>query len=157
MTQKRRSNFVRKLILPLCFWVVLAMSSCSGGPQIPNAFVGTWQSDEKLTLASLENSDLVSEDDLALFSDDFFGDRVFVYTPRKFRAYWVGQKSEGVEQGVQWLAYDIVDSGPDFMTLRYQATEYSDSGIKTWRVDGDLIYVEESKWDFKEYYRRIDE
>ena len=145
---------MRKLILSLCFSAIFVLISCSEGQRIPDAFVGTWQSDKTLTLASLDDSESVSEEDMAMFSGDFFGDRVFAYAPRKFRAYWVGEEWVSVEQEVRWLDYDIVASGPDFMTLSSLATEYANAETKTWRVDGDLIYVEEPRWDFREYYRR---
>jgi hypothetical protein len=117
--------------------------------------VGAWQSDEALTLASLERSQSVSSEDLAIFTDDFFGDRVIVYNTFEYTAYWVGGEWADGEQEENWIAYDIVDSGPDFVTLRYAANQYVDSEEKTWRVEGDLIYVEEEKWGFREYYRRI--
>jgi hypothetical protein len=143
------------------FLFVLASSillfACSEQQRIPEAFVGVWQSDEALTLASLEESQSVSPEDREVFTDDFFGDRVFIYNAYEYTAYWVGDEWEDVEQEENWLPYDIVDSGPDFVTLRYAATPYTEPEEKTWRVDGDLIYVEEDRWDFKEYYGRIRE
>lgn len=135
---------------------ILLVPACSERQQIPEAFVGTWQSDEALTLASLNDSKSVTSADLAIFADKFFGDRVFVYRAGKLRSYWVGEEWIDVEQDMEWLSYVIVAAGPDFMTLRYLATEYSEVEEKTWRIDGELIFVEEPRWDFREYYRRID-
>jgi hypothetical protein len=143
-------------IFVLMVTTVLLATACSKGEPIPVAFVGTWQSDETLTLASMSESELVTPEDRERFSDNFFGDRVIVFEPRKGKTFWVGEDWMGVEQEPQWFQYDIVSSGSEFMTLRYPATEYSEAGETTWRVDGDLIYAELRKWGFREYYRRID-
>lgn len=108
-----------------------------------------------LTLASLDNSKSATSADIEIFSDNFFGNRVIIYRASKLKSYWVGEEWVGVKQDDEWYPYDIVASGPDFMTLRYPANEYSEVEEKTWRLDGELIYVEEPRWDFREYYRRI--
>jgi hypothetical protein len=71
--------------------VVVASSllalGCSERQRIPTAFVGTWQSDEALTLASLGESESASSADIDAFTNDFFGNRVMVYKPYEFTAY----------------------------------------------------------------------
>ena len=125
--------------------------ACTERQQIPSAFVGTWQSDESLTLASLSKSQDVSQSDREMFSNDFFGDRVMEFQIDRARSYFVGDKWEGVEQDMSWHRYDVVASGPDFMTLRTPLE------VVTWRIEGEHIYVELSKWDFREYWRRFEE
>ena len=147
---------VRGVKFGLTVMTSLLAAGCSESELIPTAFVGTWQSDEALTLASLSESELLSPEDRERFSEDFFGDRVMVFGPRKGKAFWVGEDWIGVEQEPAWFQYDIVSSGSDFVTLRYPATEFSEAGETTWRVDGELIYAELPKWGFREYYRRID-
>ncbi len=118
--------------------------------------MGTWQCDESLTLASLNRSESVAPDD-AMFSDNFFGDRVIVFKASEVMSYWVGEEWIGVDQDYVWGPYDLVGFGTDYMTLRHPATKYSDVEEYTWRIDGNLVYVEHAKWDFREYYRRIDD
>ena len=147
---------MRGAIFGLIAATVLLATACSKGEPIPMAFVGTWQSDETPTMASMSESELVTPKDRERFSDNFFGDRVIVFAPRKGKTFWVGEDWIGVEQEPQWFQYDIVSSGSDFVTLRYAATEYSEAGETTRRVDGNLIYAELRQWGFREYYRRID-
>ena len=68
----------------------------------------------------------------------------------------MGGEWTDIDPEVQWIQYDIVDSGSDFVTLQYPDTDYTEAEQKTWRIDGELIYVEERTWDFKEYYRQSD-
>ena len=141
-----------RVILALSYFAIVSLSSaCSERQKIPTAFVGTWQSDEPLTLASLRKSETVSPSDRETFTNDFFGERVMVFQLDRAKSYWVGEDWVGVEQDDTWYKYDIVASGPDFMTLRAPLE------TTTWRVEGDLIYAELPKWDFREYYRRIDD
>ena len=129
----------------------LLSSACAERQQIPSAFVGTWQSDESLTLASMSNSQDVFQSDREMFSNDFFGDRVMEFQIDRARSYFVGEEWEGVEQDMSWHRYDVVASGPDFMTLRAPLE------VATWRLEGEHIYVELPKWKFREYWRRIDQ
>ena len=125
--------------------------ACTERQKIPSAFVGTWQSDESLTLTSMSKSQDVSQSDKEMFSNDFFGDRVMEFQIDRARSYFVGDEWEGVEQDMSWHRYDVVASGPDFMTLRLSAED------TTWRIEGKYIYAEIPKWNFREYWRRVDE
>ena len=129
----------------------LLSSACTERQQIPSAFVGTWQSDESLTLARMSESQDISQSDREMFLNDFFGDRVMEFQIDRARSYFVGDEWVGVEQDMSWHRYDVVASGPDFMTLRAPLE------TATWRIDGELIYVEIPKWNFREYWRRVDE
>ena len=142
---------MRVIITSLFVATVVLASACAERQQIPVAFVGTWQSDEALTLASLSKSETVTPADREMFSNDFFGDRVMVFRLDEGMTYWVGEEWADIEQDYEWYPYDIVASDTTFMTVRYPL------GEATWRVEGDHIYVELPEWGFREYYRRIDD
>ena len=125
--------------------------ACTVRQQIPSAFVGTWQSDESLTLASMSKSQHASQSDREMFSNDFFGDRIMEFQIDRARSYFVGDEWDGVEQDMSWHRYDVVASGPDFMTLRTPLE------VVSWRIEGEHIFVELSKWSFREYWRRVEE
>ena len=137
-------------VLLIVSFALLSLA-CTERQKIPSAFVGTWQSDELLTLTSMSKSRDVSQSDKEMFSNDFFGDRVMEFQIDRARSYFVGDEWEGVEQDISWHRYDVVASGPDFMTLRAPLE------VATWRIEGEHIYVELSKWNFREYWRRVDE
>ena len=50
----------------------------------------------------------------------------------------------------------IAESGHDFVVFDVPATDYEPSHLQTWRVDGDMIYAEIERWQFREYFRRLD-
>ncbi len=146
-------------LLAISATAVLCMASaCSERQEIPSAFVGTWRCDEALTLKGLDESKSVTPSDMKMFKDDFFGDRKFVFRPFEYDAYWIGEDWGGVWQDVTGMPYDIVDSGPDYLTVRIPESEYVEAKEIAWRVDGEYIFVDLSPdgWDFKEYYRRIE-
>jgi len=142
---------MRKISVFLPVAIVVLTLACSERQQIPEGFVGTWQSDEALTLASLDKSKSITPADREMFSDDFFGKRVVVYRSHEGKTYWIGEEWGGVEQDAKWYPYDFAASGPDFITFR------TPPGETSWHLDGDYIYAKPSEWDFREYYRRIDD
>ena len=141
-----------RLSKTLCFVALIVLISCTEAQPIPPAFLGTWQSDEKLTLESVRESDSVPISDLAIFEDDFFGDRVII-----FREFEIGTCFENSEDEPVFCPYDIVDSGDDFVVLRIPPTEYEGETEQAWYIEGDLIYAYIEKWKFREYFRQIGE
>lgn len=136
----------------LALAALVCLASCSETNQIPLAFVGTWQSDEELTLISMRQSDSVSESDMKIFEDNFFGDRIMIFGEYESGAYF-----QGSGQKPAFSPNDIADSGEDFMILRIPPTEYGGEREQAWYVEGDLIYAYIEKWKFREYFRRIDD
>ena len=132
---------------------LLLLAACDSGDEIPAAFVGTWQSDEPLTLESMRDSDRVDPIARATFEDDFFGRLVVVYRPHEGRSYFVD--SEALPE---FEPHNIVDSGPSFVTFSIPDNEKLGLDVeRTWYVDGDLMIVRMEEWGFVEVFRRIDD
>ena len=132
--------------------VVLLCStlSCGRGDRLPSAFIGTWQSDEELTLKSVRASENVTTEDLAIFEDNFFGDRIIVLREFESGGYFIGSETKPNLE-----PHRIVESGEDFVVFLVPETDYEPEHLSTWRVEGDLIYAEVEKWQFREYFRRV--
>ena len=129
----------------LCVVALIFLISCTEAQSIPPELLGTWQSDEELTLESVRKSDSVPRSDLAIFEDDFFGDRVIIFREIEIGAYFENSADEPV-----FGPYDIVDSGDEFVVLRIPPTEYEGETEQAWYVEGDLIYAYIEKWKFRE-------
>lgn len=140
-------------IAALCFCLVSLLQACESRNEIPAAFIGSWQSDEQLTLASMRGSKLVDPEARALFEDDFFGRLVVDYRQFEGRSYFV---DEG--ERPEFQPHDIVASGPNFVTFRVPDNE--NLGLDTersWYVDGDMMIVQLDEWGFVEVFKRIEE
>lgn len=129
---------------------LLLAAACDKAPRVPDAFVGTWQSDEQLTLASMRQSDKVSAEMRAVFEDRFFG-RLVV----EFRATGRASYFAGADEVPEFEPYDILDSGPNYVTFRETGDTPGLGNPRTWYIDGDLIGVEIQEWGFVEFFRRV--
>lgn len=135
-------------VLVCCLLLLLA--ACDSRDEIPAAFVGTWQSDEQLTLESMRDSDKIDPIARATFEDDFFGRLVVVYRPHEGRSYFIDS-----EERPDFRPHDIVDSGSNFVTFSTPDNEALGLAVeRTWYVDGDLMIVRMDEWGFVEVFRR---
>lgn len=128
--------------------VVVFLLSCV--PQTPTVIQGRWQSDEALTLASMA---LVKEhmqpEHVALFENGFFGQMIVERTQDVTRSYLSG------EAAGEWQSYRVAERGPDYVVLAQQGNDESERKTRIY-VEGDLLYVIVSKYQFREYFRRVD-
>lgn len=135
----------------LIFGLLVCTAACDSRDEIPAAFVGTWQSDQQLTLESMRASDKVDPLARAMFEDDFFGRLVVVYRPHESRSYFI----DG-EERPDFEPHNIVDSGPNHVTFSTPDNEALGLDVeRTWYVDGDLMIVRMEEWGFVEVFRRI--
>ena len=142
---------MKQLALVCCLLIINA--ACDSRDELPAAFVGTWQSDEQLTLESMRDSDNVDLQARATFEDRFFGRLVVVYRPYEGRSYFIDS-----DERPDFEPHDIVDSGPNFVTFSVPANEGLGLDMeRTWYVDGDLMIVRMDEWGFVEVFRRIEE
>lgn len=131
-------------------WLLILLAGCDSPPRVPDAFVGTWRSDEQLTLASMQQSDKVSAEMRAVFEDHFFGRLVVEFRETERASYFQGDSESPLFE-----PYDIIDSGPDFVTFRETGNAPGLGNPRTWYVDGDLMAVEIQEWGFVEFFRRV--
>ena len=142
---------VALMALAVCATSLLA--ACESRDEIPAAFIGSWQSDEQLTLASMRESTRIDADARATFEADFFGRLVVDYRQYDGRSYFVDS-----DERPEFEPHNIVVAGDNFVTFRVSANE--ELGLmteRTWYVDGDLMLVRMDEWDFVEVFRRVEE
>lgn len=133
-------------------WLLLLLVGCeSEAPPLPEAFLGTWRSDEQLTLESLTYATAVPDDVRAQFENDFFGRLVVMFTETERSSFFIDQGQLPVT-----VEHNIADAGDNFVTFIEPANdELGLSTERTWYIDGDLIAVPIEEWGFTEYFRRV--
>lgn len=131
--------------------IVFSALLLSCAPQAPQKIQGRWQSDEALTLASMA---LVKEhmqpEHVALFENGFFGQMIIERTADSTRSYLVG------EEAGEWRPYQISERGADYVVLAQKDGEETERKTRIY-MEGDLLYVIVSKYQFREYFRRVAE
>lgn len=135
-----------RIVLSMVFvWGLLACNTLE-----EKTLEGRWQSDEALTLASMA---LVKEhmpaEHAALFENGFFGQMIVERTAEKSRSYLSGDAAG------KWSAYKIVQRHKDYVVVAQADDEGQERKTRIY-VEGDLTYVIVSKYQFREYFKRID-
>ena len=131
---------------------LLLLSGCTKEPPaLPPAFLGTWQSDEELTLESMRQSDAISDEALAVFENNFFGRLVVIISETDRASFFI---DEGGLPDI--VAHNIAAADASSVTfIEPSNEELGLSTERTWYVDGDLIAIPIEEWGFTEYFRRV--
>jgi hypothetical protein len=135
-------------------WIaLLAVASFSlpaRSAELPSCMLGRWKSDESRTLEDMRRHPEVTEKAKEVFGNNFFGRLIVVFGSNGSTAYFEGEQPP---DQATFTPYEIVESKADSVVLRV-----SSSGVEwlsKWYCDEDSIYTHVSKWEFREYFRRL--
>ncbi len=112
-----------------------------------NFLLGKWRSDEERTLQEVQKIPALPEKFRELFENNFFGKLVFEFTKNKIYSEFDGETSEG--------SYKVVRSTDESITVRARSSLLQEDEETTYYLDGEAIYTIVSKYDFREYFKRI--
>lgn len=119
---------------------------CAKAPD--NPLIGTWQSDADATLADMHKHPEVTEKSRKFFENDFFGHFRMTYTSDKHMT----DDDKGFHTEVPYKVVEITKDHVDVAHFDELQQKYVTDRIY---LDGDKIYVFTSKYNFKEYFRRL--
>ena len=132
--------------------VLLLLVGCeSEPPPLPSAFLGTWRSDEALTLESMRQSNVIDDEARRVFENRFFGRLVVIFTETERASFFAD-----VDQLPDIVEHNIREAGDNYVTFIEPSND--DLGLsteRTWYIDGDIAAVPIEEWGFTEYFRRI--
>ena len=135
----------------LLFTVLLAAGACASCAAVPQQpILGTWQSDEALTLASMREIGGLSPEAVALFEADFFGHLIVQYRRTTVRSRLV---DDNYDTGFQ--PYEVLEATSRHVTIRSWDPTIAEWLETTLYIDGDLIYALTGRTNFREYFRRL--
>jgi hypothetical protein len=130
--------------------LVLTAAACGKAPAEHEQLLGVWQSDETMTLTSMRQAEGVPSEARALFENDFFGNLVVEY--RENEARMVSDK-DGLDSGFQ--PYEVLGVASDRIRIRELGNAMGDSE-KTLYFEGDCFYIVVSRFEFREYFCRVE-
>ena len=113
-------------------------------------YVGTWQSDEDKTLASMDEIHDIPEKTKRFLSDDFFGKLVNVVREDSLATYFIDEKPDKLV--FQPYEVEMLNSNTIRATYYDEFTNSTVSKILTF--EGNCYSLPVSKWNFREYFCR---
>jgi len=116
---------------------------------MPDAFIGKWKSDEALTLQDM-NKYNVTDKARKVLEQGMFGRLVVIFRKGEGASYFEDEETPVFEP------YEIVEVGDNSVTIKYYVDVLKDYMERTWYVEDNLLYTRTSKWNFKEYFRRVE-
>ena len=122
---------------------LILMTSVANG----NPLIGTWQSDEDRTLQEVRSIPNLPKKARDLFENNFFGKLKLTFTDKKMLSESDGLKSEE--------PYEVVKKTDDSITIKTWSELLNRYDEITYYIEGQSIYVFTSKYNFKEYFKRI--
>jgi hypothetical protein len=114
----------------------------------PGPLLGTWRSDEELTLHEVERADLSPKQREFFREPGFFGDLELRYEVDRVHSSYHGAGS--------WRPYQVVGSGPGFVQIEYMDPLTGEMTRPKLLVEGDLMKMPVRNLGFHEVFRRVE-
>lgn len=121
--------------------------SCSSVPK-DNPLVGVWISDKIRTLDEIDSKPTVSARTKGLMENDFFGKLRVTYTHDAYESEFEGEILKG--------QYQIIAVNKDFIEIEEQIEGWDKRFRSKIYFDGDYMYIESNKHDFREYFKKLE-
>lgn len=115
-------------------------------------YVGTWQSNEKMTLASMNKIKDIPEKTREAYSDHFYGRLVNIIRKDSFTTYFVDQKPEEFN----FVDAEIKVLPKNTIRLKYfheTRDKYVEREIS---FENNCYSVPDLQWGFREYFCRVE-
>lgn len=136
----------------ILYIITLLLFGCGNVPH--KDLLGYWKSDEKKTLESMNSKPEITEKAKEVFKNDFFGKFIVEYKIDTYRARFE-KKEENIEEFDQFYPYKVIDITDEYYFLEsYDLLQDTIEKKKIYK-DGDCHFVLISKWEFREYFCRI--
>jgi len=111
--------------------------------------LGTWKSNEKMTLESMSSNEGVTEKASVFLENDFFGQLVVEYKENEYRAV---NKKDGYDTGYQ--PYEVVVVEKEFIRVKGAPDILGDTETTIY-PEGKCFYVIVTKFEFREYFCKV--
>lgn len=115
-------------------------------------YVGTWQSNEAKTLASMEKVEGMPEKSKETFRQNFFGKLVNVIKKDSFTTFFTNQKPDEPE----FIDADIQVLSPNKVRIKYFHESRGKHVVRELLIEDNCYTLPVLQWDFEEYFCRVD-
>ncbi len=130
-------------------FLVTLLFLCFNFPVGATSFlVGTWKSNEKLTLQSMEKTKGIPEKTREAFRNDFFGKLTIKVKEKTFSAYFDGKPLE------LDIKYEVIQINTNNYLIKSYDAPSQDTSEQKIIIEGDCYYTLISNWQFREYFCR---
>ncbi|MBU6953557.1 hypothetical protein [Hahella sp. HN01] len=141
------SKIIQRAILVQC----IIFSPLAAAYEVSD-LVGTWQSNEEMTLRSMEAAPGIPEKTRAFFRSGFFGKLIVVSRENESIAYFVDEKPENLE----FIPHVIHKVSDKQFSMEYPGEGAPEHSIRIITLDGDCYSIKDGKWEFYEYFCRVE-
>ena len=112
-----------------------------------NPLLGKWQSDEERTLQEVKKVVDMPKVARDLLENNFFGKLIFEFTETKIYSEFDENKSEDI--------YEVVRIKDDSVIIKVWSELLQEDEKITYHIEGETIYVITTKYNIREYFKRI--
>ena len=120
-----------------------------------HSLIGTWKSDEQKTLASIHSVEGITKEAIDLFENDFFGKLLIHYKTDEYRNYIPGE-TDDLEEFNKYYPYKVLKKYREYIEISSYSALLEDYEVVKHYWEKDCYYVYTSKWQFKEYFCKVE-
>jgi len=129
--------------------IAMLVLGCESRNSEHHYLLGTWKSNEKMTLESMNGNEGVTEKARTFLENDFFGQLVAEYKENEYRA--VNEKDD-YDTGYQ--PYEVVAVEKGFIRIKGAPDILGDTETTIYPA-GECFYMIVTKFEFREYFCKV--
>lgn len=128
----------------------LALAGCDIGTVPHEAILGTWKSNELLTLQSLSKIGKISPQSRAFLADDFFGHQIVEIKEDESRTI---HAKDNYDSGFE--PYEVLEVSKEFVRIKAWSNFFQDYHVRTLYLEGDCYYEIFKTFEFRSYFCKL--
>jgi len=133
--------------------MVVTLLGCSKPPH--EELLGYWKSNESRTLESMRKTPGIPMETREFFENNFFGKLVVEYKVDTVRSKYELDK-DNIEEFYKYYPYKVLEKGKNYYLLESHSYISDENDINKIHMEGNCYYALVTKYDFREYFCRIE-
>lgn len=132
---------------------MVALCGSAQAKDFTKQILGKWQSDEAKTLEDMRQHPEIPANVQERFKHNYYGRLRLIIQKERSAAYFPDQD---LEEPIKFGEHRFLQQGDNYLDIGFYNSEEQRDDVIRWYFEGEYMYTYVPKWQFREYYKKLD-